>query len=269
MLDDWITQGVGLHRLASPAPLRIVTIASHGDKASELQLLWSLCTTWSSLGYSIAMLDATVCESPAQPGFEQLLDGVYWDADAEGDNAWSILSAARGLVRLHQQAADDRFPLHLVPNLFPQNDILVVYADTDSIVSFFPDSGMEPLLTISSQKNALLAAYQNVKHLLLNARLRPTIISLVDSASNAMTSHAPVTPPTKKLQDCTREFLGQQIPAMVVNTARERGRTSPDMERLALLLLENAIVLERSAPPPIPGLVHGGRRSSDHAAWSH
>jgi hypothetical protein len=84
-----------------------------------------------------------------------------------------------------------------------------------------------------------------------------------------MTSHAPVTPPTKKLQDCTREFLGQQIPAMVVNTARERGRTSPDMERLALLLLENAIALERSAPPPIPGLVHGGRRSSDHAAWSH
>ena len=267
MLDDWITQGVGLHRLAAPAPLRIVTIASHGDKASELQLLWSLCSTWSNLGYSIAMLDATVSESPAQPGFEQLLEGSYWDEHAEGGNAWSILSAARGLVRLHQQAPDDKFPLHLVPNWFPQHDVLVVYADTDTIVSFFPDSGMEPLLTISSQKNALLTAYQSVKHLLLNARLRPTIISVVDSTSPTMTSHAPA--PTKKLQDCTREFLGQQIPALVVNAAREQGRASPDMERLALLLLENAISLERGTPPLMPGSAHRAHRQSDHSAWSH
>lgn len=267
MLDDWITQGVGLHRLATPAPLRIVTIASHGDKASELQLLWSLCTTWSSLGYSIAMLDATVSESPAQPGFEQLLEGAYWDEHAEGGNAWSILSAARGLLRLHQQSPDDRFPLHLVANWFPQHDILVVYADTDTIVSFFPDSGMEPLLTMSSRKNALLTAYQNVKHLLLNARLRPTIISLVDSTSPTMTRQAPA--PTKKLQDCARTFLGQRLPAMVVNTAREQGRAAPDMERLALLLLENAIALERGAAPLMPSSTHGAHRPPDPSAWSH
>lgn len=269
MLDDWITQGVGLQRLATPAPLRIVTIASHGDKASELQLLWSLCTTWSHLGYSIAMLDATVSESPAQPGFEQLLEGAYWDEGPENGNAWSILSAARGLVRLRQQAADNKFPLHLVPNLFPQNDILVVYADTDAIVSFFPDSGMEPLLTISSQKNALLAAYQNVKHLLLNARLRPTIVTLVDHAAPAMTSPTTATQPTKKLQDCTQEFLGQQIPAIVLETANERGRASAAMERLSLLLLENAITLERTAAPPLLGQTHMAQRQAERTVWSH
>lgn len=269
MLDDWITQGVGLHRLATPAPLRIVTIASHGDKASELKLLWSLCTTWSHLGYSIAMLDATVSESPSQPGFEQLLEGAYWEEDPENGSAWSILSAARGLVRLRQQAADGQFPLHLVPNLFPQNDILVVYADTDAIVSFFPDSGMEPLLTISSQKNALLATYQNVKHLLLNARLRPTIVSLVDRADPAMTCPATATQPTKKLQDCTLEFLGQQIPAIVLETANERGRASAAMERLSLLLLENAITLERHGAPPMLGTAQAARHQPARAAWSH
>jgi hypothetical protein len=266
MLDDWITQGIGLHRLAAPTPLRIVTVASHGDKASELQLLWSLCTTWSGLGYSVAMLDATVAESPAQPGFEQLLDGAYWDEDPENGSAWSILSAARGLVRLHQQAADDKFPLHLVPNWFPQNDILIVYADTDTLVSFFPDSGMEPLLTISSQKQAMLTAYQSVKHLLLNARLRPTIVSLVDSAAQAMTSPA-VPASMKKLQDCAQTFLGQQLPAMVVHTVREQGRASPDLERLALLLLENSISLERGSSFQEPS--HHGHSPAGYAAWSH
>jgi hypothetical protein len=266
MLDDWITQGIGLHRLAAPTPLRIVTVASHGDKASELNLLWSLCTTWSGLGYSIAMLDATVSESPAQPGFEQLLDGDYWDEDPQHGSAWSILSAARGLVRLHQQAADDKFPLHLVPNWFPQNDILVVYADTDTLVSFFPDSGMEPLLTMSPQKSAMLTAYQSVKHLLLNARLRPTIVSLVDSSTPTVNS-APLSAPTRKLQDCAQAFLGEQIPAMVVSTARERGRASPDLERLALLLLENSISLERGSA--FHEASHNARSPAGYAAWSH
>lgn len=244
MLENGLNQGAGLRRIAPRTPMRLVAMASHGDLASELPLLWSLCSTWIGLGYPVAVLDVTANESQDNPGLQQLLAGTYWNDNAHSGTAWSILPAAQGMRHWHRQSRDGHLPLHLLPDLLPQFEIVLVYARTELIASTFHDSGLMPLLALSAHTRALLTAYQSTKLLLLDAHLEPTIVSVVDETGAATAQPRQLM--SKNLQECAMNFLGHRITTLTADTTPARSSASDAMKGLALRLLENAVVMHRS-----------------------
>jgi hypothetical protein len=84
--------------MALQASPRMLALASHGDQASELPLLWSLCSKLAELGYSVLVLDATHSETAQSPGLEQLIDGASAGRERLDPLVpWTILPAAIGL----------------------------------------------------------------------------------------------------------------------------------------------------------------------------
>lgn len=243
MLDNGLNQGVGLQRIAPRTPLRLVALASHGDKASELPLLWNLCSTWIGLGYPVAVLDMTADETEANPGLRQILDGSYWDDSAHSGTSWAVLPARQGME--HLLATHAALPLEQLPTLFPEYEIVLVYAPTDLIVALFQDTPISPLIALSSQPQALLTAYQSTKQLLLEARLHPTIVSVLEADD-------PYAPDdvSQSLRNCALNFLGEEVSTLTARTGAPG--SAEEMKRLVLRLLENAAVLHPPLPPQTP-----------------
>ena len=105
MHDSYLHQGSGLHRHAAQSAPRVVTMASHGDRQSELPLLNDLCTAWTALGYSVVVLDATMAESDSFPALQQLLDSSCHTGAADTNHSmWPIFPAALGLGSLCRPA---------------------------------------------------------------------------------------------------------------------------------------------------------------------
>lgn len=242
MLEMCVNQGAGLRGIAKQAAPRVIAMASHGDQQGELPLLWSLCSTLVDFGYPVAVLDATTVESVDNPGLEQLMDDAYWPGDLSSEAlSWSVIPAALGLQRLGVRKSGSCLPLDPLSGLFQSFGVIVIYARADVLTLVLPDSGIEPLLTVSPAKMSPVTAYQALKQMLLNAKLRPTIASIVhEPFSNTSTaSHSPV----ENLQKCAMTFLGYRLDSLVVRAAQPQDRPSDDMHRLALRLLENAMPL--------------------------
>lgn len=252
MLEACLTQGAGLHALAAqPAP-RVVAMASHGDRESELPLLCSLCTAWTDLGYPVIVLDATMVESDSNPGLQQLMDDPttsHSRASAPYHSTWPIFPAALGLEQLcqgTQVAEGGRSRLQPLARLFRNYEIVLVYASAQNLTQYLPDSDIEPLLAVSSKRMSLLSAYQSLKQLLLIGRLQPTIVAVMDEFDqNRLTSGSSTR---KSLQDCAMAFLAHQVTPLPICVQLVDGRPSDDMHRLALRLLENALSLGHNTP---------------------
>lgn len=245
MLESCMSQGAGLQRLSLRAPAtRVVAMASHGNQDGELPLLWSLCSTLTNFGYPVAVLDATTAESADNPGLEQLLDGACRRGDAPGQSlAWAVIPAALGLQNLCARPAADHPRLDPVNALLQGFGVIVMYARADLLTRLLPDSGIAPLLTVSSLNASPVTAYQALKHMLLNAGLRPTIASVVRAPFSA-TAMANL-PPVRNLQECAMKFLGYRPDSFAINAPRSHDHAADDMYRLALRLLENAMPLHR------------------------
>lgn len=242
MLETCINQGAGLRGIAKQAAPRVIAMASHGDQQGELPLLWSLCSTLVEFGYPVAVLDATTLESDDNPGLAQLMDDVYWPGDLTSEAlSWSVVPAALGLQRLGSRRSGAGLPLDPLSGLFQSFGVIVIYARADVLTLVLPDSGIEPLLTVSPAKMSPVTAYQALKQMLLDAKLRPTIASIVPEALSkaGVTSYSPV----ENLQKCAMTFLGYRLDSLLIRTAQAQDRPSDDMHRLALRLLENAMPL--------------------------
>ncbi len=242
-------QGAGLQGLALQAPAaRIVAMASHGNQNGELSLLWSLCSTLADFGYPVAVLDATTAESADNPGLEQLLDDARWRSDTPGGSLpWSVIPAALGLQQLCTRHAECRPRLDPIRNQLQGFGVIVIYARADVLTRLLPDSGIEPLLTVSPVDLSPVTAYQALKHMLQNAQLRPTIASLVRAplSTMAMTDFSPV----RNLQKCALKFLGYQPDSFAIDTSKRHEHPANEVRRLALRLLENAMPLHRNPSP--------------------
>lgn len=245
MLESCFNQGAGLQSLALQTAPRVIAVTNHGDVRSELSLLWNLCSTLVDFGYSVGVLDATTAESTDNPGLEKLLDQCYWSVYEQTESfPWSVIPAARGLKQLCIRKPENGLPLTPLSGLFQNFGVIVIYAGVDLISQLLPDSGIEPLLTVSSVKMSPVTAYQALKQFLLNAKLRPTMASIVSApASNrVMTGNSPV----ETLQECAMTFLGYRLDTLTVRTQQPGEHPSDDVKRLALRLLENALPLRRS-----------------------
>lgn len=247
MLETSMSQGAGLQGLSLRVPAtRVVAMASHGNQDGELPLLWRLCSTLTSFDYPVAVLDATTAESADNPGLEQLLNGACWRGDAPGQSlAWAVIPAALGLQNLCTRQAAGHPRLNPVSALLQGFGVIVIYARADLLTRLLPDSGIAPLLIVSPVNAAPVTAYRALKHMLLNAGLRPTIASIVRAPLSA-TSMAHLSP-ARNLQECAMKFLGYRPDSFAINAPRPHDHAADDMHGLALRLLENAMPLHRNS----------------------
>jgi hypothetical protein len=264
MLDAFLHQGSGLRVHAAQSVPRIVAMASHGDRQSELPLLSDLCTAWTDMGYLVVVLDATMAESDNFPGLQQLLGSCGHTHAAEATHAiWPIFPAALGLEHLRlkdEDMAGDRSPLQHLGSVFRNYDIVLVYASAKNLASYLPDSGIEPLLTFSARGVSRLSAYQAVKQLLIIGRLQPTIVAVMNAADpNGLASGHSMC---KNLQDCAMTFLGRHVASLTIS------RASDDMSRLALRLLEKALSLGLSVSA-LTDSYHQRTSGDNYLARSH
>ncbi len=247
MLDSGANQGFNLRSLVHEALPHVVAIASHGEQKAELPLLWDLCSTYVRLGYSVAVLDGTTNESENNPGLDQLLDYVYWRSDDKGDQpSWSVLPAAQGFKRLSGPSGRLTSAMDQLAGALQSYNIVLVYAKADILLNVLPDSGLKPLLVVSSEGLSRLSAYKALKQMLLNGRLHPSVVSIVsDSAAQAEQASAELC---KNLQECAMTFMGHQLDTVTLHLERREGRVQTgSMHTFALRVLESSTPLHRQS----------------------
>lgn len=240
MLDDLGNQGMGLHSIRTHNAPRILTVASHADAGCEWPLLWSLCSSWTTLGYGVTVLDGTVDETPEHPGLAQLLASTL--SATEGSLTppapWRIYPARQGLEALC--ASPDTEPQVLLDALgavFHSRDVVVLFVPVDTVVTRLPKHGLNTLLAVMPQTASVLSAYQALKLILQNTLLQPSIISVLEGSASL--SAAQIV--NKSLQECAMNFLGHQLHTMTISSSPQQEHDCVHEARdLALRLLETA-----------------------------
>ncbi len=237
MLDYSAHQAVGLRGLAPPPGPHLMAMVSHGDTHAELPLLWQLCDALVALSYPVTVLDATQRETQTEPGLYQELEYSFRRTATAGEAlAWNVLPAAVGMQSMCAASPQKKQHLHRLGQIFPHNGVVILYSKADWLATLLSDSGMSPLLAVSSQKNSLITSYLALKRLLLNARLEPTILHMMDRRldSDNVTSH---------LSACAKNFLDYEVKALNIDMSADERRLGLAVRRLAAHLLETALPL--------------------------
>jgi hypothetical protein len=255
MLNDGLDQGAGLRMITQQLTPRLLTLASHGDKAGELPFLWSLCSTLSNLGYPLVVLDVTTRETRLNPGLQDCLVDNYSliEQDANADT-WPVLPSSQGFARLCNRKKDTASLFDNLAEYFRNYGVVVLYLPTDILVSHLPDSRIEPLLAVSSNQVSLLTSYQALKKILYMTRLQPTVISVENSTSESAFLDTQVM--NKSLQSCVQSFMDRQIETLTLPERHNSVAALDDLNQLALRLLEKAQPLCSLERPQ----ASGGRR---------
>lgn len=261
MLDGGSThQAAGLAAMAAEHAPRIVALASHGDRRSELPLLWQLCAAWTALDYPLVVLDGHVRETDRQPGLQQLLTDSDEPAPLGQAGAdWPIVPAALGLTALGTPQASPPAEASAqraqqLAELFRDYEVVLLYAPAHELARLLPAGRLSPLLPVSTHEAALLSAYHALKQLLNIGKLRPTIVAVMDD--DAVATRVSGQSVCRNLQDCARDFLACEVPALTIFP----GQTD-EVQRLALRTLDNALHVPRWAVTPAAATAASALRS--------
>lgn len=235
MLDAFADQGASLRQAHPPAPARLITLVSQGDEQHEQALLWQLCQALQNYGYPPVVLDGTSVESAERPGLVDLMQHTPWAAlGATEDSDWAVMPAAAGLRALGRARPH---PLDLLGALFQGCGVLVVYARAELLIPVLADSAAQPVLAVVPDRQSLLRGYRTIKQFQQQARLAPTLVSLITSSirnADQLARHA-----GRSLQKCALTFLGCETDMITVRSEPQAEHRSDDVRRLALRLLEN------------------------------
>lgn len=242
MHDAPLNQAMGLIGLAAPVEPQLLAVVAHGDARSEQPLLWQLSSALCELGYGVSVLDATVTESDDNPGLQQWLDFSFGHSPAEHNGpAWNVLPAALGLQNLCGLGAKPQHSLQRLGQAFQNHGVVVLYAGVDTLVRLIGDTELRPLLSVSSEKSALLSSYLALKRLLRKGRLEPTILNMMQDDTQGPTSPPGVA---QALRECARNFLAYEVHPIHIDPMQTETLFDADMRRLATRLLEHALPLQ-------------------------
>jgi hypothetical protein len=135
------------------------------------------------------------------------------------------------------------------------------------MIPLLEDSAVEPLLAVSSTRNALLTSYTALKRLLITGKLKPTIVNMIPEPSAS--SPLPPQSVANSLSECARRFLGHDIKALDLVEQHGDESLHGETHRLALRLLEGAVPLNANQQPSMVAarVAHFGQ--VDHFAGSH
>ena len=258
MLESTTNQASGLLALAPQQGPRLMAVVSHGDDRAELPLLWRICAALVDFGYAVTVLDATVCESEANPGLEQMLECNYSRmAESLDAPAWTVVPAARGVQGLCAIPAQKSHNLSRLGRMFPHAGVVILYSNAEWLVALLGESECSPLLPVSSQKNSLMTSYLALKRLLKNGKLQPTVVNLAQNQRAVAVS----------LSECAKTFLDYDVKPINIRTLTEESFSGGDVPLLALRLLEGALALANTDSLPMTGL--GSRVDRPQPFLSH
>lgn len=239
MLEPCANQAAGLQSLALQQAPRLVAVSSHGQQKGELPLLWGLCASWVDLGLSVMVLDGHAQETPANPGLSQLLNNPLGRlSDDDATSSWSVIPAASGLLALSSQ----NFLSSRVSELFKTYGVVLIYTDADLMSRLLKGCDLAPVLIVPPALSCAVSAYQALKQLVINGQLRPTVANIV-AEQNPMTP-MPTSLTAQHVMDCASNFLGYSIKPLTITASARADRSQDDIARLALQMLENALLLE-------------------------
>jgi hypothetical protein len=230
MLDFGLHQGTSLHSHTPQAELRLAVVASQGGNAPALETLWQACSQLQRLGHPVVVLDGTAQESDDAPGLQHLLACAPWGDDAlphTGVDAGSlaVLPAMTGLDMLAFDADPLDAPLRALQPLFRHYALVMLHAPVSTLASpLLAGTAVLPLLTMQAGPAGVVESYRQLKLLAVHAGLSATVACLVHSQ-----------------EDAHQRQAGDALNA-VITTVVQAGH-APDMQRLALHLLENACTL--------------------------
>lgn len=249
MREQSISQAAGLMDLSSRANMRMMAMVCHGDEQAELPLLWAMCAALTNLNYQVTVLDGTKQESRDNPGLEQILDYSYWpDASADGLAPWATLPARQGLHTLAAAPSNAGWTTALLSSpLQGPNALVIVYAPADQLVALVAQTGVTPLLALSSGKTSLMTSYLALKRLLINTQRVPTIAH-VRTHGQATNSQEDVV--AHSLQGCARQFLHVELDLLPLQLGEGPAKAHADVEALLQLLLAESVTLD----PPWGGM---------------
>ncbi|NMM82231.1 hypothetical protein B2J86_15055 [Acidovorax sp. SRB_14] len=242
MLDIGLHQGTSLHSHTPQAELRLAVVASQGGNAHALETLWQVCAQLQRLGHPVVVLDGTAQESDDAPGLQHLLACAPWGDDAlphTGMDAGSlaVLPAMTGLDMLAFEARPLDAPLRALQPLFRQYALVVLHAPVGTLASpLLTGTAVTPLLTMQAGPAGVVDSYRQLKLLALHAGLPATVACLVPSHDSDLQRHGHDA--VNAVRQCAARHLGQSVATTVVQAGH-----APDMQRLALHLLENACTL--------------------------
>lgn len=229
MREPAMTQAAGLQQLCGQHSARLVAMIHHGDEQAELPLLWRLCLTWVEFGYPVTVLDATMRETPDNPGLDQLLDNPYMASTPSNDAAaWSVFPAATGLDTLCAEQRSSKEVCTQLGAIFPVDSVVIIYAKVDLLTALLGDSQARPILVVSAAKRSLLNSYLAIKRMLSSGKLRPFVVA--DTVKGA----------GDHLAECARNFLGYEVRLVHLAMTHDEAPRSADLQGLASRVLESA-----------------------------
>ncbi len=247
MLELPVNQATGLMGLGSGVGSQLIAVVSHGDEKAELPLLWQLCGALVDLGYPVTVLDATKQETEENPGLSQLLDYRFGHGALDCDVPdWTVVPSAIGIHDLCLMQSHRHQSLQRLGPLFQTNSVVILYANADWLVHLLGDSANQPLLAVSSGKNALLTSYLALKRLLINGRLAPTILNMMHKGKHSSAGDSPSA--AAHLSECARNFLGYQVNAMQIDPSAPEADLKVHIRHLATRLLETASPITPDRP---------------------
>jgi hypothetical protein len=268
MHESPANQGAGLLGLARPSGPRMMAMVSHGDEKAELPLLWRLCWTLADYGYAVTVLDATSLESDANPGLIHMQENTFWQCGKQLDSpAWAVIPSGRGIQGLCSKPTQGTQNLHRLAHLFPQESVVILYSRAEWVVQLMENSNVEPLLAVSQVKTSLLSSYQALKRLVIHGKLEPTVVNLVQDSGGRAGAY--VSASSVNLGDCARNFLGYEVNAINIPTVSREDHSTSAIQRLALRLLESALVLSEDWAPSIHRNMQKHSFGADRLARSH
>lgn len=249
MRKQAISQAAGLMGTPPQSGTRLMAVVCHGDEQAELPVLWTLCAALTNLNYQVTVLDGTKQESQDNPGLQQILDYSVWqEATADALAPWNILPARQGLHTLAATSASAHWITALQSSsLHAPNAVVIVYAPADLLASFSLQTGVTPLLALSSGKTSLMTSYLALKRLLINTHRVPTIAHV---HSRMQAAEAPEVV-ARCLQDCARQFLHVEITMHPLRLDTSAALVHADMQALVQLLLDESVTLDT---PPWNGM---------------
>lgn len=251
MLDTGFHQGASLHCNQPQDELRLLVVTSPKGARKSMETLWQICRSLQNLGYPVAVLDAMTVETDYAPGLQQMLVHAPWGeyhapntcADA---SSITVVPAALGLLTLinaAQRRGQPEQTLEPLEPIFRRYSVVVVHAPMELLTTtMLTGSPTTPLLLTEPGQTELVECYRQLKHLTMHAGLTGVVAYMVSGADTAKQAQAREN--IQALERCVMHHLGQRLRATLVYEDH-----IPDLQRLALLLLENAGAI--TAPNPM------------------
>ena len=250
MLDNSFHQGSSLHCNRPQDELRLLVVASREDAQQTMETLWQICAHLQHQGYPVVVLDATEVETERAPGLLQLLTHSPWESSDQqrasaNTSTLTVIPAALGLLTLVNTAQRKGQPLQTLEPLEPifrRYAAVVLHAPLELLTSpLLAGSPAMPLLVTHPGKTELVECYRQLKHLAIHAGLTGMVAYMAPSDEAEAQDQAREN--IQALERCAAHHLGQRLRSILLNENRTQ-----DMQRLALLLLENAGTITAPAP---------------------